>query len=57
MSLESHLDQLVRKHEALKAQIALEQRRPAADETELKTLKKRKLKLKEQIVRAQTQVA
>ncbi len=57
MSLESHLQQLKRKHEALDARIATEQRRPGSDDIEVKTLKKQKLKLKEQIEKARSRAA
>ena len=51
MSLDSHLTELRRKHELLSNRIEEEQRRPAADELGLATLKKEKLRLKEQITR------
>lgn len=51
MSLESHLSELQKKHEALDALIADEQRQPGSDDLEIRALKKRKLKLKEEIER------
>lgn len=51
MSLESHVEELKRKHAALKAEIAKEQIRPGGDEQTLKDLKRRKLKLKDEIAR------
>ncbi|MEO1328716.1 MAG: DUF465 domain-containing protein [Pseudomonadota bacterium] len=57
MSLESHLQQLQRKHEELKAKIASETQRPGFDDLEVKTLKKQKLKLKEQITKARSSAA
>lgn len=51
MSLESHVAELQRKHEALKAQIAEARNHPGADDLELTTMKKRKLRLKEEIER------
>lgn len=51
MNLESHLQELVRKHEALKAEIAEASAHPSADDIEVTTLKKRKLRLKEEIER------
>lgn len=57
MSLESHLDELVRKHRELDAQIAIEQRRPASDDIDLRALKKRKLRLKEEIERSRSEAA
>lgn len=57
MSLESHVTQLQRKHEALKAQISAEQSRPGTDALELTSLKKKKLRLKEQIERCRRRAA
>lgn len=57
MSLESHVQQLMRKHAELDAKIASEQRRPGADTLEIQTLKRDKLRLKEQIERAKTAAA
>lgn len=51
MSLDTHLAELQRKHETLKAKIAAEQNRPGGDDLELTTMKKRKLRLKEEIER------
>lgn len=51
MSLDSHLDQLRQKHQALEQQIADEQRRPASDPLEIAALKRRKLAIKEEIKR------
>ena len=51
MSLNSHLTELRRKHEALAAQVEAESRKPASDTLELTALKKRKLAIKEQITR------
>jgi hypothetical protein len=57
MSLQSHLEELVRKHRELDARIADEQRSPGSDEMTVKALKKRKLRLKEQIERSRQQAA
>ena len=57
MSLESHLQQLQRKHELLKEKIASETQRPSFDELQVKAMKKQKLKLKEKISRARSSVA
>ena len=52
MSLESHLEELRRKHRALEAEIAVQERRPAVDQLDIQSLKKRKLRIKEQIERS-----
>jgi hypothetical protein len=51
MSLDSHLEELRKKHAAIDEQIMSEQRHPATDEVNLKQLKVRKLHLKEEIER------
>ena len=57
MSAKSHLEELKRKHQVLDAEIAAKQRAPGFSQLDLQTLKKRKLRLKEQIERQQEQVA
>ncbi|MGM0583456.1 MAG: YdcH family protein [Pseudomonadota bacterium] len=49
MNLAGHLDQLRRKHADLGRLIEQEERRPGADNLEIKRLKREKLKLKEEI--------
>lgn len=51
MSVSSHLDQLRKKHETLKAKIKEEERRPGADHVEITALKREKLHIKESIGR------
>lgn len=51
MSLSSHLTELKRKHEHLSLEVEEAQRSPAIDQMHLSTLKKQKLKLKEEIER------
>ena len=51
MSLTSHLTELRRKHEQLSQQIELEQRSPGSDDLTIATMKKQKLRLKEEISR------
>lgn len=51
MSLESHLAELKRKHEALDAEILQAQRQPGSSQFDLQALKKRKLRLKDEIER------
>lgn len=51
MSMSSHLTELKRKHEHLDHEVEALQRSPGSDGLELATLKKQKLKLKEEIER------
>lgn len=51
MTTASHLQELRRKHETLSAQVEQAQRSPGIDDLEIATLKKQKLKLKEEITR------
>ena len=55
MSIESHLEALERRHEALSKEIddALKSH-PSVDALELASLKRRKLQLKDEIVRLKT---
>jgi hypothetical protein len=54
MSLHSHLEELKRKHSTLSQAVELAQRAPACDDLELAGMKKRKLRLKEEISRLQS---
>lgn len=54
MSLESHLAQLQRKHGEVDAEIAALASSPSADDLTIVDLKRRKLKLKEEITRLQS---
>lgn len=51
MSLESHLSELERRHQALKREIEAAQARPGLDELELVALKRRKLQIKDEIAK------
>lgn len=51
MSVESHLDQLRQKHQGLEARIKEEERRPGADNVAIRSLKREKLHIKEEIER------
>ena len=57
MSLESHLTELMRRHQALSAEIAETENHPSADEVKIHELKRKKLLLKDEIekVRAESQ--
>jgi hypothetical protein len=51
MSIESHLAELERKHDALKQEIASELRQANTDDMRVVELKRRKLHIKDQITR------
>lgn len=51
MSLVSHLEELRRKHATLKAEVEAAQRSPSIDGVQIAELKKRKLRIKEEIQR------
>jgi hypothetical protein len=51
MSLSSHLQELKRKHQTLSTAVEEAQRAPGVDDLYLSDLKKRKLRLKEEISR------
>ena len=49
MSLESHMTELVRRHQAIETAITLEEAHPSADDLKLRELKRKKLQLKDEI--------
>lgn len=49
MSVESHLAELERRHQALKREIEEAQAHPGFDELEIAALKRRKLQIKDEI--------
>ena len=51
MSITAHLEELKKQHQTLSEQVDMAQRAPGADHVEVATLKKQKLKLKEEITR------
>jgi hypothetical protein len=51
MSMSSHISELKKKHEELSERVELVQRRPGSDDLEVATMKKEKLRLKEEITR------
>ncbi|WP_415921548.1 YdcH family protein [Tateyamaria sp. SN6-1] len=51
MSITAHLEELKKKHETLSEQVDMAQRSPAVDQIEIATMKKQKLRLKEEITR------
>ncbi len=57
MNLEAHLHELNEKHRAMEAQIEAEMLSPSSDSLLITELKRRKLRLKEQIVLLQSKEA
>ena len=55
MSVESHLAELERRHEALKREIQEAQTHPGIDELEISALKRRKLQIKDEIAHLRTE--
>ena len=51
MSVSAHVQELRRKHAYLSAEVEEAQRNPGADQLQIATLKKQKLRLKEEIAR------
>jgi len=49
MSIESHLNELVRRHQAIEEAIFAEESRPGSDDVKIHELKIKKLHLKDQI--------
>lgn len=50
MSLQGRIEELSTRHRKLDEEISEEQKRPAADEVRLHELKRKKLKIKEELV-------
>ena len=55
MSINSHLNELVRRHQAIEEAILDEENHPAADDIKIHELKRKKLHLKDQIERLKHQ--
>ncbi|SMX45706.1 YdcH family protein [Actibacterium lipolyticum] len=51
MTMSSHLQELRRKHQSLSERVEREQRHPGTDALQIADLKKKKLRLKEEIER------
>ena len=51
MSVESHLSELVRRHQAIEQAIMAEESHPSTDETRVHELKRKKLSIKDEIER------
>jgi hypothetical protein len=57
MSLQAHLGELQAKHRALEAELAEAMNHPASTDAEIAALKRKKLRLKDEITRLQHQQA
>ncbi len=57
MSIETHLERLESKRQALKEQLEEKLSHPSVDDLEITELKRQKLHLKDEIVRLQTEIA
>jgi hypothetical protein len=55
MSIDSHLSELVRRHQAIEEAILAETNHPAADDIKVHELKRKKLQLKDEIERLKHQ--
>jgi hypothetical protein len=55
MSIDSHLSELVRRHQAIEEAIMAEENHPASDDIRIHELKRKKLHLKDQIERLKHQ--
>lgn len=51
MSVASHVEELRKKHQLLSDAVEREQRSPGSSDTQIKAMKREKLRLKEEIVR------
>ena len=57
MNLEAHLNELTEKHHSLETEIEGEMMSPSADSLKITELKRRKLRLKDEIARLQAKEA
>jgi len=55
MSIDSHLSELMRRHQAIEEAIMTEENHPASDDIRIHELKRKKLYLKDQIERLKHQ--
>jgi hypothetical protein len=55
MSIDSHLSELMRRHQAIEEAIMTEENHPASDDIRIHELKRKKLHLKDQIERLKHQ--
>lgn len=57
MSLKSHLDELISKHQALENELRDAAAHPATTDSQLAEIKRRKLKIKDEITRIEREVS
>ncbi len=57
MSLQTHLAELERKHRSLDAEIESERQHANADESRIASLKRKKLRLKDEITKLRTEMS
>lgn len=57
MSLQAHLSELTAKHKALETEIAEELAHPGSDDLHIAELKRKKLRIKDEIARLEAQLA
>jgi len=55
MSLQAHLSELAAKHKALEAELAEAMAHPATSDSEIAEIKRRKLKIKDEMTRLESQ--
>ncbi len=55
MSIDSHLSELVRRHQAIEEAILAEENHPASDDIKIHELKRKKLHIKDEIERLRQQ--
>jgi len=55
MSIDSHLNELMRRHQAIEEAILAEENHPAADDVKIHELKRKKLHIKDEIERLKQQ--
>ena len=51
MSIESHISELEKKHRAIEKEIETELMHPSSDDTRVSSLKRKKLRIKDELVR------
>jgi hypothetical protein len=54
MSIESHIAELEKKHRAIEKEIEMELLHPNSDDTKVSSLKRKKLRIKDEMVRLQS---
>ncbi|MBB3971739.1 YdcH family protein [Hansschlegelia beijingensis] len=54
MSIESHIAELEKKHQAIEREIEIELTRPSTDDVRVASLKRKKLRIKDEMMRLQS---